>query len=475
MLLKNSGYYLLARGLPGIVNFLAIAIYTRMLLPDEYGRYALVIAGVGLFNVVFFEWLKLSLNRFMPAYLENPKPLLATILAVFTAITLITGVFGLFLAGVFPDPAWQRLIMLAVPLLWAQGWFELNLTLSAVKLLPLRYGLMSGIKAASALALGVVLVLWGFGEYGPLIGLLAGITITAAILGREEWSGVSLDVSRPLLGEILRYGLPLTATFALTFVISSSDRFIIAWLLGEGPAGLYSAAYDLGQQSLTLLMVVVNLAGYPLAIRALEQKGVESAQEQLRQNSTLLIFIAFPAAVGMAVLAPNVSRVMLGAGFREDAALLLPWVALAVLLSGIRAYHFDLAFQLGRHTMGQVWVMGTGAFLNILLNILLIPIYGLLGAAYATFGAYLLALIVSATLGRRTFNMPVPYLDGFKIAAASLLMGLPLWLSLEYQGIYALGVQVLGGCIVYLFFLCLLDAGGYRTNLLRQMRSWIGS
>jgi len=48
MLLRHSALYLLARGVPGIVNFLAVPIYTRVLSPDEYGRYALVIAGVGL-------------------------------------------------------------------------------------------------------------------------------------------------------------------------------------------------------------------------------------------------------------------------------------------------------------------------------------------------------------------------------------------------------------------------------------------
>ena len=55
MLLRHSALYLLARGVPGLVNFFAIAIYTRMLSPEEYGRYALVVAGVGLFNVNFFS------------------------------------------------------------------------------------------------------------------------------------------------------------------------------------------------------------------------------------------------------------------------------------------------------------------------------------------------------------------------------------------------------------------------------------
>lgn len=471
MLIKHSAHYLLASGLPGIVNFLALALYTRMLSPDEYGRYALVIAGVGLFNVVLFQWLKLALVRFLPAYLENPKPLLSTILAGFSALVLLTGVLGLLLAWLWPDPTFQRLILLAVPLLWAQAWFDLNLSLSAVKLLPLRYGLINGAKAVSALAVGAVLIISGMGAYGPLIGLLLGIVLATVIWGRAEWKGVSPMISQLLLNDILHYGLPLTATFALAFVVSSSDRFLIARFLGEGSTGVYAAANDLGQQTITLLMTIVNLSAYPLAVRALEQKGVDAAREQLRQNAILLLAIAIPAAVGMAVLAPNVSAVLLGASFREDGAHLLPWAALAILLSGVRAYHFDLAFQLGRHTIGQVWVVGAAAVLNALLNLWWIPWFGLMGSAYAMSAAYLLALLLSAALGRRVFAVPIPYRTGLKIAIASLLMGLSLWLSPQYRGFYALVAQVLAGGIVYLVLAGLLNVGGYRTMILRRLIS----
>jgi len=469
MLLRHSALYLLARGLPGLVNFLAIAVYTRLLAPEEYGRYALVVAGVGFFNVVFFQWLRLSLLRFLPAHLENPRPLLSTVLAGFSVLALLTGMVGLFLSWLWPDPVWRGLILLAVPLLWVQAWFELNLELARSRLQPVRYGLMSGVKAVSALVLGALAVLWGLGAYGPLLGLLAGMLLAVLLWGWLEWKRTVPYPSRSLLGELLRYGLPLTATFALGFVVSMSDRFLIAWFLGEGPAGMYAAAYDLGQQTLTLLMMVVNLAAYPLAVRALEQRGPEAARQQLRQNATLLLSVAFPAAVGLSLLAPNVTGVLLGEGFREEAARLLPWVALAILLSGVRAYHFDLAFQLGRYTLGQVWVVGAAALLNLVLNLLWIPFFGLLGAAYATFAAYLLALLLSIALGRRVFPLPIPYQDGLKIALASVLMGLLLWPSLKYQGLYALVAQVMVGSLAYVVLVGLFNVGGYRTKLLRRL------
>lgn len=469
ILIKHSALYLLACGLPGLVNFLAITVYTRQLSPEEYGRYALVVAGVGFFNAAFFHWLKLALIRFLPANLDNPRPLLSTILIGFSAIALLTGGLGLLLAWLLPDSTWRGLILLAVPLLCVQAWFDLNLGLSSAKFLPLRYGLINGVKAMSALVVGAVLIIWGLGAYGPLLGLLLGMLLAPVLWGRVEWKGLSFRIYQPLMSDMLRYGLPLAATFALGLVVSSSDRFLIARFLGESPAGLYAAAYDLAQQTLTMLMVAVYVAAYPLAVWALEQDGGGAAQEQLRQNATLLLAIAFPAAVGMAVLAPNISAVLLGASYREDAARLLPFVVLAYLLAGVRAFHFDLAFQLGRHTLGQVWIMGAAALLNILLNIWWIPFYGLMGAAYATFVTYLLALLLSATLGQRVFSIPIPYWDGFKIALASLLMGLPLWLISEYRGFYVLVAQVFAGGIVYLVLVALFNVSGSRTKFMRRL------
>jgi len=79
MVLRYSLHYLIARGIPALVNFLAIAVYTRLLSPDAYGRYILVLAGVNIANLTVFQWLRLSLVRYLPAYQEQEGVLLGTI------------------------------------------------------------------------------------------------------------------------------------------------------------------------------------------------------------------------------------------------------------------------------------------------------------------------------------------------------------------------------------------------------------
>ena len=117
MLVRHSLAYLIARGVPGAVNFLAIIAYTRLLSPSEYGIYAVTLAGVGLANVVFFQWMRLALIRFWPAHEKNPDVLVSTVLAATLFVAVFTGLMGLGLALLWPDSKLQTFILLGIPIL----------------------------------------------------------------------------------------------------------------------------------------------------------------------------------------------------------------------------------------------------------------------------------------------------------------------------------------------------------------------
>mgnify|MGYP005838982803 CR=1 FL=1 len=470
MLVKHSALYFFARGLPGVVNFLAIAIYTRLLSTAHYGRYALVVAGVDLFNVVFFQWIRLSLLRFLPAHLEDPHLLKETLLASFLWLVLGTGILGVTFAFAWPNTSWRNFILLAIPLLWAQAWFEVNLEIVRSNLKPLRYGLMCGLRATFALCFGAIMVLLGSGSYGPLAGLLLGAIIAGVIFSWKEWIIIKPKISKAMFPELLHYGLPLTAAFALSFIVRSSDRFLIALLISETAAGQYSAVYDLAQQPLGVLMAVVSLAGYPLVVRALEKDGVTAAEKQLKRNSCLLFMVALPATLGMILLASNITGVVLGEEFRNDAPVLLQWVSVAIIFSGLRSYHFDLAFQLGKYTLGQMGVVGLAAVVNIALNIWWIPKWGILGAAYATFISYILALIASVVIGRKIFKIVVAWKDLYKVGVSCCFLALFLCVTTDFKGVWPLVIRIFTGLGVYITGVAVLNIGGFRTLFVQELK-----
>ncbi|MGO2055301.1 MAG: lipopolysaccharide biosynthesis protein [Halomonadaceae bacterium] len=471
MLLKHSFYYLIARGIPGLVNFAALALYTRLLAPEEYGRYALLVAVVGFVNVVMFQWLRLVAVRFLQGQ-TSPNSFLGGIQAQFYLLAAAVCVIGWALAVIWPDPVWQRLIALAVPLLVSQAAIELTLAVASARLEPRRYGVLLGSKAVLAVGVGGLLAWMGLGAKAPVWGLIVGQCVALLLLGRQLWQG-----ARPSFPERnewrrqLSYGLPLIATFALAWVVSGSDRLLLAWLIDEDAVGYYSAGYDLAFQSLTLLLTIINTAAYPLAVRALEQHGEAQARAQLAKNGELIITAALAGATGLVVLAPSILELLIGEAFRPGAAAILPIVAVASAVAGIKAYYFDLAFHLGQQSRTLVWFTAFAAVANIVLNLLLIPWLGIAGAAWATLSAYVMACLLSAYVGCRTFSMPgsLPFFLKGALAALGATFGAGIVAMLELHAGWALLAGLLGAAVGVLAMMLVLNIAGLRHGLQQQI------
>lgn len=471
MLFKHAALYSFARGIPGVVNFLALALYTRLLLPAEYGRYALVVAWAGIANAVLFQWLRSAARRFQASYRNRPGVLLASLSASYLGMAGIAGLGAIVLLLTTADPHIRLLIGLATIMLWTQAFFELGLELVVADLDPSRYGKLATVKAAGALCLGGLLAYLGFGAAGVVVGVSVGFLLPGLEMLRKEWRGTRPSFrEQDVFRTILHFGIPLSATFVLDFVINSSDRILLGRLQGTADVGMYAVSYDLTQQGLYALMVVLYLAAFPLAVHALESGGTVAAQAVLRRHAALLVSIALPAAVGLIILSGNVASVILGAQFRGASEQLIPLIAVAAFLAGMKAFYFDLSFQLGRLTYLQLWVSGSAAALNVVLNLWWIPSMGMAGAAYATITSFGVGLTLSIWLGRRAFPLPAPFGQWSRIVAATAMMAAAVMAVAAFRGPLALIGQTGLGVAVYGCAAILLDINGVRAPLLQRFR-----
>lgn len=467
MLIQHSMLYAVARGVPAIFNFLAIFAYTRMLTPGAYGEYALVIAAISLLESVIFRWLSLGVLRFLPHHKNNPEVLLSVAFFTFFSLISLTLVIAILMVTLFSEYIPRNLILITVALLWASAWYELNLQLARSKLSPKRYGLISILKSILSLSIGILLVFYGFNAYGPLTGLLVGMLVSSIALMWREWRIIGFrSIEKELFVSLIRYGLPLAATFSLTFVVNSSDRFLLTWFLGAEAAGLYSPGYDIAQRGIGILMTIVNLAAYPLAIRALEEHGEAAARVQLRNNGLLLLTVSLPASIGFIICAPNIANVLLGEAYRLTAVMLIPWIALSAIIGGFKSFYLDLSFQLGRSTIGQFWTLLTAASINLILNLWWIPTLGLIGAAYATLVAYLVSFVMSFMLGRKVFKLPALPWESYKVVVATAIMAALLVFTTETRGALGLLVQIAAGGTIYVAVIIALNLSDIRNKLI---------
>jgi len=463
-IIKQTGIYLIARGVPGIAAFVAIPVFTRLLDPAGYGRYALVSATVGLLNALLFQWLRLALVRYLPAFRDNPAALKSTLLAVELRLIAAVAAVGAVVCLVPAAAPWRPVVAACVVVLAVQAIFELFLEHARAQIEPWRY--MSLLLARSALstALGALLIVFGLNWWGPVTGLAMGLAFPSVWAYFRDWRGLRLQVDRAILGKLCAYGIPLSITVALTVVISTSDRFIIAWVLGDDAAGLYSVAVDFTTQTLTLLMMVVYLAMFPLAVRAYEGEGRAAAQEQMRHNATLLMLVGVPAVVGLVVLAPGISRAFFGERFRAAATGIMPLVALGSFLAGLKAYHFDSAFQFVHKTAHQVWIVLVAAVVNVGLNLLIVRRFGINGSAAASVVAYAVSIALTVA-GRRHFTLPFPLVPFTQVMACGCVMGAALWPFRHSLGAAPLAAQVCAGAAMYGAGLVLLNFQGIRSTI----------
>ncbi|MBO9130005.1 polysaccharide biosynthesis C-terminal domain-containing protein [Bacillus sp. 165] len=474
MLFRHSLVYFIAKGVPGIISFCSIYLYTRLLLPEQYGTFSIVLATAGLLNSIMFQWIRVSLLRFFPQFKEERHQLLSTTFTAFCSMAAVTGVIFWAMSVLNKAPVGgSAYYLLAFFVTISTAWFELNLEVLRAQLSPKVYGFISLSKAVLTLLISVSLIKLELGAVSLMLGLILGNIFPVLFISKRAWGTVKKhNFNTEILLQSLRYGLPLTATFTLTFVMYSSSRFLLSYL-GDHThtaTGIYSVTYDFAQNTLILLMMIINVAAYPIILRALENDGEEAAKEKIKESVVLLLLVAVPATVGLIALASNIVAVLFGSQYRTVARDILPWIAVVGFLQGFKVYYIDLAFQLGKCTKKQIWPVLISAGINIALNWLLIPKQGIMGAVYSSIIAYVISISISFIMSRKVFKLPFPFVDGMKIMLSAIFMYLVIIPFSNQSGIFMLLLQVSIGAVGYGIAIFFFNTGNSRSKLISSIK-----
>jgi O-antigen/teichoic acid export membrane protein len=463
--------YLPVQAAQAIVGFGGMAVFTRLLPADAYGSYALALAALSLTHIVTFTWLEAAVARFH-ARAERKRGLhhhLATAYGLYAGIAAIAvTALGILIAISPIDLALKTTLAFALASLVLRALLQIGLETHRAGQDVGRYSALEAGYLMLGFMIGAGLILTtGLGA----AGIFAGTAIAAVIMLFFDLPVMLRRTrkGRPRTGRAKAYagyGGAISASLVFEHLLSVGDRFLIAAFLGQGAVGMYAAGYGLADRLLDVLFIWFGAAVWPLTIKAFEQDGDDAAREVAGRAAGLMALVAFPMAAGLALVAGPLTTVILGDGVRAGAATVLPWIALSGLMNGMMTYYFHEAFTLKRRTGVMAMIMAGAAAANLGLNLVLIPIFGLPGAAAATVIAYLGALLVCAFVGRRVFALPLPWTDWIKAATATVIMAAavfaipvtgPAWLTLILQAVT--------GAIVYALSALFMNIAGCRAWL----------
>ncbi|NBC20771.1 MAG: oligosaccharide flippase family protein [Alphaproteobacteria bacterium] len=494
-LTRHLAGYLPVNLASAIAAFGGVFVFTRLLSPDEYGRYALCLSLMALLHTLTLTWVEAAGFRFharaaaqgrLPDHFRTGIALIwrSLLLAI-----LVWAVVYLFLRGV---PGYARIL----------PWIAVLMPLATILKFALEahragqdVGRFARVQTAQILlgfTLGALLA-WqtGLGAAAPF----AGLAVAAGLLAVRESAFVFHSARGGKVdGEFKRqwagYGWPIAAALALDLLLSAADRFLIAAFLGEGAVGAYAAGYGVADKTVLLICAWAEgavgayaagygvadktvllicawaaMAGAPLIMAAYETRGPDGAAREARGLIRTLLLFGMPAASGLALVADPLSRAMIGEDLREAARPIIPWIAFAGLLNGLLIHYASEAFQLARRTGLRAALMTVPAGLNIVLNLLLLPALGVMGAVYATVLSYAAGVGLLALVGRSLVALPWPARDAMKTALACLAMWPVIALIPSMPAWPELFAKALAGGASFAIAAFALDAGGARGFL----------
>lgn len=453
----------------GVVGLLTIVLFTRVLTPEEYGSYALAFSALSLTQTLLLTWSEAAMARFFAARSEDGRlpDHFATLYRLWFACALLTPVIAGIVLFLLPLAAPMKVALAAA--------FASASIKSLTKLSQERRRAAGEVSSAALLdivqtvggfLLGLVLALVGLGGAAPLMGmgaisLLCLIFVLPADLGRMR--GGHYD--RALARDYATYGVPVALSLILALVLATTDRFLLAAYLGEAAVGVYHAGYSLGSRTLDVVFIWLGMAGGPALVSALERGGAAALKDAAREQASFMVLLTLPAAVGLALVAAPLVELMVGESLRAGAVQVVPWIAASGWLAGVTTYYLLQAFTLGRRTQMLIVAMAVPALANLLLNLVLIPRFGLNGALWATTASYGVGALAAWALGQGAQPLPVPWGTLGKSGLACVFMAVSVMALPSPGGLPELILKASVGAVVYGGIMLGLDVDGLRGKL----------
>ena len=421
---KHSAIYGFGGLVQRILAVLLLPVYTRYLSPSDYGIVETLIA----LTTVLVITLRLGItNAFFRFYFDRPDPgHRRLVLRTSFWFTMGMATLGLVVGAAFSreistvlfgsaDEA--EVVAAAFVGLWAQMNYEQLTSLFRVEERSVAY--VTASLANVAITIGATLALVVALDAGPLgvvVGNFTGtLLVYAALVGyRREQLGLQFD--RGLFREMNRFGMPLVPSALLLWVTNFSDRFFLVKLADTQEVGLYSVGVRIAS-AMALLLTAFRTAWPAFAY------SIDDDREAKRTYAfvlTYLVFVTTWVATGLALLSPWLVDWIAAPAFAESSRVVGPLAFAVVIFAG----YVVMVIGVGRARRTQFnWVVtGAAAIVNVALNLILIPRYGMMGAAAATIAAYATMFAGMTWWAQRIY--PVPY--QWRRVATAVAAGLAL-------------------------------------------------
>lgn len=472
---KDVGFIGAVQVLTSLGTFFLLPIITKTLGTYDYGLWAQINTTVSLISPLALMGLSMGFVRFLSSETEI-KIIREAVYSILFFVT-ISGLLASFLLYTFAEPlatfgfkdphatyfiqAGSLLILLSVIESISLFYFRIFRQIQTFSyltlfetfgklffilfLLKMGYGLL-GVIAATLLVQGFIF----------LISLLMIISQIGFVIPRFTY-----------IKEYLQFSLPLTPNSLVRWITESSDRYMVTYFLGLGSVGVYSAACSIGSL-IQLFVSSLQLILLPELSKLFDENKMDEVRIYMSHSLRYFLLISIPAVFGLSALAKPLLGILTTDDFLSG-WVVIPIIAFSGLLAGIFQI-FVNTMLLIKQTKTTTYINVVAAVSNVLINLLLIPSIGIVGASLSTLFSYFLMAVLCMHISLKHFKLDF-YLHDI---AKSVLSSVVMYLFASYFAISSIIelFEIAGiGVLIYLVMMFLV--GGFTDHELSLIRRYL--
>ena len=403
---KDSAIYGLGDVAVSLVNFLLLPLYVDYLSKTDYGILALL-GTVEVLTKIVARWgLDGSFMRFFyDCEGESDRQRLAsTIFFFLLASNALLFALAMMASGWLAQTLYSDGATLALRIVL------LNTVVMSFTFLPfhvlriqrrsVEFSVLTLARSVATVVLRLVLVVgYGYGVLGIVLADLLVTIVLMFVLARRFVPLIRASFSARVLRESLAFGLPRVPHAAAQQVMAVGDKVILQMFRPLSEVGLYAMGVSFGL-TLKLFLSAFESAWAPFYYATAREPDAAAV---FRTVTTYGVAVLVLLAAGLSAVARDLLDVMTKGMFVE-AAPIVAWTAVAVLFQGVYLLT-SIGLNLTKQTKYYPVATLSAAAANLALNFLLIPRYGLLGAAWANVAAYALQAAIAFRFSQRFYPL----------------------------------------------------------------------
>lgn len=408
-LFRNTMIYGMGSVATNVVSLLLLPIFTSYLTPTDYGIITMLLTIEAAAQVLFRWGVDTAFMRlYYDCADQRARQRLSSTIFLFL-LTMNGAVAGAGIAAagllsqlLFHTRAHTLLIQLVIANTFAGGFFFMPFQVLRINEKPTQFVSLAFTQTAGTIVARLVLVV---GFHLEVFGIvMADVVITSLmILIMIPWFAPLIRpvFSRAVLGEALSFGLPRVPHSVARQVIGFADRYFLNVFGTLAEVGKYSIGATFGV-ALKLFVSAFESAWTPFFLGLMNQKDAKRIYSTISTYATALLVLL---VAGVCATAPAVVRLFTNPKY-QGAEVVTPWIALGVMFQGLYLLG-SIGLVITKRTKVYPISTGAAATASVIANLLLIPRFGMVGAALATAIAYL--TLACVTVGASWHYYPIQY------------------------------------------------------------------